>query len=117
MEAPFIARHKDHWCLFVSFDFCCRGAKSRYNIRVGRSRAVTGPYVDRAGKPMAEGGGTLVIEVATPNWRGPGHNAMLQEPGGDCLVSHACDGTNGRSHVTISTMVWEDGWPRVAVLP
>ena len=37
LEAPFIVRNGDYWYLFVSFDFCCRGAKSTYNVVVGRS--------------------------------------------------------------------------------
>ena len=39
VEAPFIVRHGDYWYLFVSFDRCCRGAQSTYNIVVGRSRS------------------------------------------------------------------------------
>jgi arabinan endo-1,5-alpha-L-arabinosidase len=117
IEAPFIIRHDGWWYLFVSFDFCCRGAKSTYNVVVGRSRQVTGPYVDKSGKPMLEGGGTLVIAATTPNWRGPGHEAVLQEPGGDYLVFHAYHGETGRPYLQISTMVWEDGWPRVGTLP
>ena len=31
--------------------------------------------------------------------------------------SVAYDGVTGRSSLQISTMVWEDGWPRVGVLP
>jgi arabinan endo-1,5-alpha-L-arabinosidase len=117
IEAPFIVRHDKWWYLFASFDFCCRGTRSTYNIRVGRSRSVTGPYVDRDGVPMTEGGGTMVIEATTPNWRGPGHEAVLQEVSGDYLVFHAYHGTTGRSELKISTMVWENGWPRVAPLP
>ena len=43
VEAPFIVRHGDYWYLFVSFDRCCRGADSTYNVVVGRSRVITGP--------------------------------------------------------------------------
>ena len=28
IEAPFIVRHGDDWYMFVSWDFCCRGARS-----------------------------------------------------------------------------------------
>lgn len=117
IEAPFIVRHDKWWYLFASYDFCCRGVKSTYNIRVGRSRNVTGPYTDRAGVPMTEGGGTLVLEATTPNWRGPGHQAVLQDVSGDYLVFHAYHGQTGQSELKISTMVWDDGWPRVAALP
>jgi arabinan endo-1,5-alpha-L-arabinosidase len=117
IEAPFIVRHDDFWYLFVSFDFCCRGVKSDYHVVVGRSRQVTGPYIDKDGKPMTEGGGSLVIEGTTPNWRGPGHEAVLQEPSGDYLVFHAYNGTTGKPSLQISTLIWEDGWPRVGMLP
>jgi arabinan endo-1,5-alpha-L-arabinosidase len=117
IEAPFIVRHEGRWYLFASFDFCCRGVNSTYNIRVGRARDVVGPYVDRAGVPMTEGGGTLVIEATTPNWRGPGHEAVLQDISGDYLVFHAYQGKTGRSELKISTMVWDNDWPRVAALP
>jgi arabinan endo-1,5-alpha-L-arabinosidase len=117
IEAPFIIRHGGYWYLFVSFDFCCRGAESTYNVVVGRSRRVTGPYLDRSGKPMLEGGGTSVIAATTPNWRGPGHEAVLQDAGGDYLLFHAYKGLSGRSYLQISTMVWENGWPRVGQLP
>lgn len=117
VEAPFIIRRDDYWYLFVSFDFCCRGAKSTYHIVVGRSKSVTGPYLDKTGKPMTEGGGSVVLGATTPNWRGPGHNAVLREPGADYLVFHAYHGQTGRPRLHISTMVWEHGWPRVAPLP
>jgi arabinan endo-1,5-alpha-L-arabinosidase len=119
IEAPFIVRHGKYWYLFASYDFCCRGPNSTYNVRVGRSGRVTGPYVDRDGKPMTEGGGTIVIESTTGDWVGPGHEAVLQDKSGDYLVFHAYNAHGRRppSQLFISTMVWEDGWPRVAQLP
>jgi arabinan endo-1,5-alpha-L-arabinosidase len=119
VEAPFIVRHGNYWYLFVSFDRCCRGAQSTYNVVVGRSTAVTGPYVDKSGKPMTEGGGTLVIEATTPTWRGPGHQAIFSEGGRDYMFFHAYfgEGRGRGSALQISTLIWEDGWPRVGALP
>ena len=34
----------------------------------------------------------------------------------DLLVFHAYDGTTGRPALQISTIVWEEGWPRVGEL-
>jgi len=115
IEAPFIVRKDGHHYLFVSFDRCCRGRESTYKVVVGRAREITGPYLDREGRPMLEGGGTLVIEGAE-KWRGPGHPAVLLDADADLLVFHAYDATTGRPSLHISTMAWEDGWPRAGRL-
>jgi len=117
VEAPFIIKHADMWYLFVSFDLCCRGVDSTYKIMVGRSQNVTGPYRDRENKLMTDGGGSLVLQATTPNWRGPGHCAIVQDVSGDYMVFHAYHGETGRSELKISTIVWKDGWPQVADLP
>ncbi len=117
VEAPFIIRRNGFWYLFVSFDLCCRGVDSTYNIVVGRSQKVTGPYFDREGVPLLEGGGTQVIKAATDSWKGPGHCAVFREGGQDYLVFHAYHGQTGRPYLKISTMEWKDGWPVVAPLP
>jgi arabinan endo-1,5-alpha-L-arabinosidase len=117
VEAPFIVKRGRYFYLFVSFDRCCRGAMSTYNVRVGRAERVTGPYVDRGGVAMTEGGGTLVLEATTPAWRGPGHQAIVADAARDLMLFHAYPAQGRGSSLFISTMVWEDGWPRVGVLP
>ena len=61
VEAPFIFKKDNHYYLFVSFDYCCRGEKSTYKMMAGRSEKVYGPYIDRDGVPMTLGGGSLVL--------------------------------------------------------
>ena len=117
IEAPFVIGHGGYWYLFVSFDFCCRGAKSTYNVVVGRSKLITGPYVDRDGRRMTEGGGTRVVAANTDKWRGAGHEAVFRDAGRDYLLFHAYDGVTGRPRLHISTIAWQDGWPRAAQLP
>lgn len=117
VEAPFIVKHGKYWYLFVSFDLCCRGAESTYNIVVGRSKNITGPYVDKDAVPMSQGGGSTVVKATTENWKGPGHCAILQQPGQDWLLFHAYHGETGRSELKISSLEWHDGWPIAAKLP
>jgi len=115
IEAPNIIRKNGYYYLFVSFDLCCRGANSTYNIRVGRARRLTGPYIDRSGKAMIDGGGTLVVGGAG-RWAGPGHCAVLQEREGDHLVYHAYDTEwRGVPTLRISSLHWDsEGWPAVS---
>lgn len=61
IEAPFVIERDGWYYLFVSWDYCCRGKNSTYKTVYGRSRSITGPYLDKNGKDMAFGGGTLLI--------------------------------------------------------
>ena len=112
IEAPFIIRHGRYYYLFASFDFCCRGVNSTYNVRVGRSKAITGPYLDRDGVNMMDGGGTKLLWGAG-RWRGPGHNAVFHAGNTDWLVYHAYDTEDrGAPKLRIERMRWTaDGWP------
>ena len=116
VEAPYIVRHGDFYYLFVSFDTCCQGANSTYNTVVGRSRNPVGPYLDKAGRSMLDGGGSAVLASAQgtgARYVGRGHVAILQEPGGDHIVYHAYDTQrNGAPTLQIQRLDWDaDGWP------
>jgi arabinan endo-1,5-alpha-L-arabinosidase len=114
IEAPFIIRKGDFYYLFASYDFCCKGADSTYNVRVGRSETVTGPYTDKGGVAMLDGGGTQVT-FPTDRWKGPGHNGILQDNGVEYIVYHAYDAENkGAPTMRIDQLVWDaDGWPSI----
>lgn len=115
VEAPFIMKHGDYYYLFVSFDYCCRGMKSNYKVVVGRSETVTGPYLDKDGKSMAQGGGSLVIQ-GNADYVGVGHNAAYHFDGKDYFICHAYSAKeDGAPKLIIREMTWTpDGWPIVA---
>lgn len=111
IEAPFIIKKNGYYYLFVSFDYCCRGNDSNYKIAVGRSEKLTGPYLDQAGKPMDQGGGTILLQ-GNDEWSGVGHCAILQDSDTDYLVAHAyVRAENGASRLVMRKITWENGWP------
>lgn len=112
IEAPFIFKKDKYFYLFISFDFCCRGINSNYKIMVGRSEKITGPYYDKIGMRLDQGGGTLVLE-GNNKWPGVGHNAAYTFNGIDYLVFHAYDASdNGKPKLLIREIQWDmDGWP------
>jgi arabinan endo-1,5-alpha-L-arabinosidase len=114
VEAPFMVHHGDSFYLFVSFDLCCRGTKSSYKTMVGRSKNVTGPYVDDRGTPMLEGGGTPVL-LGNSRWIGPGGESLRQGEDHDIIVFHVYDGKTGEAYLQISTIDWSGGWPHAAL--
>jgi beta-xylosidase len=114
IEAAFLYRHDGHYYLFVNHGICCRGIASTYNIRVGRSDTITGPYVDREGKPMLDGGGTVVAETDGP-FIGPGHAGIVTVDGHEVFGCHFYDATQrGRSAYALRPLTWDAaGWPVV----
>jgi arabinan endo-1,5-alpha-L-arabinosidase len=111
IEAPALARHGGSYYLFVSAGRCCRGVASTYRILVGRAGAVTGPYLDRTGKDLREGGGEVLF-AGDERWKGPGGQDTLDD---DLLVFHAYDAADGgKAKLRLAKLSWDaDGWPRL----
>jgi arabinan endo-1,5-alpha-L-arabinosidase len=116
IEAPFIFHKNGYYYLFVSYDYCCRGKESNYKIMVGRSKSVTGPYLDKQGIDMFNGGATPVV-VGNSDWPGVGHNAVYTYNGKDIMIFHAYDaGDEGRPKLMIRNVSWDDdNWPVVTL--
>lgn len=115
IEAPLLYQHGTYYYLFVNWGTCCRGTNSTYNIRVGRSREITGPYLDRDGKALAQGGGTLLLG-SDGAFIGPGHAGLFEQHGRFWFSCHFYDGTDrGASKLALRPLRWgPDGWPVLA---
>ena len=122
VEAPFIIDHGGYYWLMVSYDYCCKGVNSTYYTVMGRSKAITGPYVGKDGSKLMEGGGTIFLRAdlqEQQRWRGPGHAGWLHDKDGktgkntDYVVYHAYDRqANGAPTLRIAPVIWgDDGWP------
>lgn len=119
-EGAYVYPHGDYYYLFVSAGTCCDGKDSTYEVYVGRSASLTGPYVDHSGIDLRDGGGLRVL-AAGNGWVGPGHNSVTTDDAGhDWLVYHAIPFNNARlpnganrRPVLIDRITWENGWPVV----
>ena len=106
VEGPSIVRHGRYYYLFASYDACCAGADSTYEIRVGRSTKVTGPYVDSTGTPMLEGGGDLLLE-GHGRYAGTGGQSVFRDRGQDVLAYHYYDAEDeGTPKLGLNTLHW-----------
>ena len=115
IEAACLARHGKFYYLFVNWGQCCQGTNSTYEVRVGRAGKIIGPYLDRAGKNLADGGGSPFLR-RTGRFIGPGHIGIVDDAGttnGPVRFSyHYYDAdTAGRSRLAIGKLNWPDDWP------
>jgi beta-xylosidase len=119
VEAPYIYERDGYYYLFVNWDSCCQGVNSTYNIRVGRSTNITGPYVDQDNISMVNGGGTLLLGTQG-NFIGPGHISIFTDNDGvERFGYHYYDGLdNGASKYNLRQIFWDaNGWPSLIPPP
>jgi len=117
IEAAYIIYRDGFYYLFLNKGTCCQGSNSTYHIVMGRSISITGPYLDKAGRNMLnggqDGGGSLFFGTAG-NRIGPGHMGLFAEGSIDRFTYHLeSDGANyGLSTLNVQTLLWgADGWP------
>ncbi|MEO6116800.1 MAG: arabinan endo-1,5-alpha-L-arabinosidase, partial [Pseudolysinimonas sp.] len=107
IEGSQLVRHGGSYFLFVSIGFCCRGAASTYQVAVGRSDEITGPYLDEHGQAMLTGGGSIVL-TTKGRMVGPGGEAYSRGK----LAFHYYDAdVGGATTLAIRSVRWADGWP------
>jgi arabinan endo-1,5-alpha-L-arabinosidase len=106
--------YRDGWYyLLGTHGTCCDGANSTYNIVVGRSRKVTGPYLDNMERDMLKGGGKMVL-AADGRLIGPGHfGRFIVENGVEKMSCHYEADLNqgGFSVLGIRPLLWKNEWP------
>ena len=112
-EATDLIYNNGWYYLLGTHGTCCDGVNSTYNIVVGRSREVTGPYIDNVGRDMMAGGGRMVI-AAGDGKTGPGHfGRTIVDEGVEVMSCHfeADYARSGRSVLAIRPLLWRNDWP------
>jgi len=112
-EATDLIYRNGWYYLLGTHGTCCDGPNSTYNIVVGRSRKVTGPYIDNIGREMLKGGGKLVV-AAGDRLIGPGHFGRIIL--GDGVEKMSCHyeadlDQSARSVLGIRPLLWKNDWP------
>lgn len=118
IEASYLCRHDDYYYLFVNWGSCCQGPKSTYNIRIGRSKTVTGPYLDKAGVDLLQRGGSVFLATTNGPLIGPGHAGTLTAAGKEWFTSDFEGDVrmDGRATLAIMPLRWNaEGWPEATV--
>lgn len=124
IEGAFIYYHEelDYYYLFTSYD----SLNDSYNVRVARSREITGPYLDINGNSMLETetrpdsiGVKLVGSYQFKediSWIGPGHNSIFTEGKKNYMVHHVRIEERSPYHFAfIREIFWlNNGWPVVS---
>ncbi|MCJ2183098.1 family 43 glycosylhydrolase [Novosphingobium sp. 1949] len=117
-EGPFIFPYTvggvHYYYYFAPINVCCQGTSSLYRIIVGRSTSPTGPFLDRGGLDLLNGGGTILLSTHGTIY-GPGGQSVMDSASGPILVYHYYDGTqNGLPQLGLNTLVFDaQGWPHV----
>ncbi len=125
-EGSYIIKNNGYYYYFGSSGTCCEGANSSYQVRVGRSESIYGPYIDSDGFDLTQSSngvtkGNLVLWAGSATNRsvyGPGHNSIYLDDKGDYWIYyHAyCDTDNYRTrHLFMDKLSWDDdGYPYVS---
>lgn len=113
-EAPILIFENGWYYLLATHGSCCQAGNSNYNIRVGRSRSVTGPYLDHDGVDMMKGGGKLFLGSES-RLIGPGHFGRITIDKGVEVFSYHyeedLDRPGNFGNLAIRPLLWRDGWP------
>lgn len=114
IEGATLIEHGNDYYLFSSWDACCQGVSSTYNVRVGRSASVTGPYVDESGVNLMSSGGTEILS-AYGIYIGPGGGSALHDGRRDFYSHHYYNANQGgNAYLHNREIVWDaQGWPHL----
>lgn len=117
IEGPEIIYNYEHgyYYLFIAYDWL----STKYNIRVGRSETIDGPYLDMFGKDMYGNEDNYPMIVAPyrfnehAGWQGVSHCTVFEDDG-QFYVAHQGRPNNSMYSMDmhVRQLFWtEDGWP------
>ncbi|RAL13846.1 arabinan endo-1,5-alpha-L-arabinosidase [Aspergillus homomorphus CBS 101889] len=125
VEGAFISFRKPWYYLWFSWGKCCGFKPERlpregleYSIRVGRSLSPRGPFVDRQGRDLVQGGGEIVYRSNAEVYAPGGQGVLVDLQSGvevDVLYYHYLNRSVGydfhEARLGYNTLTYVDGWP------
>lgn len=117
-EGVYVHKRNNYYYLFASIGSCCEGLNSTYQLVVGRSTSLFGPYVNKSGNSMMNNAYTLLINK-NPSFVGNGHcSGIVQDDAGkDWILYHGIKTSEGVSKgrmLMLDQVKWDNNnWPYV----
>ncbi|OQD77255.1 hypothetical protein PENDEC_c003G06691 [Penicillium decumbens] len=124
-EGSWMSYRDGYYYVWFSHGQCCHfdehfpARGKEYSIRVGRSRNVRGPFVDKDNQMLLDGGGTIVYASNHGEVYAPGGLGVLPGNGStpDILYYHYLNTsvgfTDSDAHLGWNILNYTDGWPLV----
>lgn len=113
-EGSFIIKGPKYYYIFASRGICCKGINSTYQVVIGRSKDVKGPYLNKLGESWVDNKYTLFLEG---NYEEPGrgHNGFITDHDTTFIVYHAYTrSADGEPRLNIKPMYMDDqDWPTI----
>jgi arabinan endo-1,5-alpha-L-arabinosidase len=111
-EGVFVLKGPRYYYIFASRGICCKGLDSNYQIVVGRSPNVTGPYLTQEGESWLDNKYSVFLAGDTDE-PGRGHNGFFTEGDSTFIVYHAYSrAAQGAPLLRIQPLhLTADGWP------
>ena len=111
MEGATISYNSGYYYLFGSKGSCCNGVNSTYYTVVGRSTSITGPYLDKSGVNLVNGGGTTVLTGASPQVAAGGADEFDDGTQAKLAYMYYDANNGGASTLNIRNLNYSGGWP------
>lgn len=117
-EGSYLIKGPEYYYLFASRGRCCAGNESTYQIIMGRSKKITGPYVNKKGESLIDNKYSVFL-AGDYNEPGRGHNGFFAEGDTTYIVYHAYTRSqNGASVLNIKPLYMDaEGWPTIEPTP
>ncbi len=114
-EGVFVIKGEKYYYIFASRGICCKGMQSTYQIVMGRSKNVHGPYLNKGGESWIDNGYSLFL-AGDSDEPGRGHNGFFTEGDTTFIIYHAYTrSANGASLLNIKPLyIDKDEWPSIA---
>lgn len=115
-EGVFVIRSKDYLYIFASRGKCCAGMESTYQMVMGRSKDIRGPYLNKEGKSWVDNNYSLFL-AGDSTEPGRGHNGFFTEGDTTFIVYHAYTrAAKGASLLNLKPLyIDKEGWPGLNV--